>query len=59
MRVSRHAWAAALVVGPCAAYLAWALQRGRRAHIGLALLANVVLWVGGPTLIGVMLSWQP
>lgn len=41
----------ALSIGPCAAYLVWALQRGSRVHIGLACLANVALWVGGPSLL--------
>lgn len=38
----------ALSIGPCAAYLVWAMQRGSRLHIGLAALSNIILWVFGP-----------
>lgn len=41
----------ALSVGPCAAYLVWALQRGSRLHIGIATLANLILWTAGPAII--------
>lgn len=53
----RHAWVAGFAVGPFAAYLLWAMQRGKRGHIGAAILFNIGLWILGPILIGVTLSW--
>lgn len=44
----------ALSIGPCAAYLVWALQRRRWGHAGVAALANVILWIGGPAFIAYM-----
>lgn len=44
----------ALSIGPFAAYLVWALQRRSRLHIGIASLANVILWIGGPSFIAYM-----
>jgi len=44
----------ALSVGPCAAYLVWALQRRRWGHVSLAVSANLILWIGGPSFIAYM-----
>jgi len=41
----------AMCMGPCAYWLAWALVNRRPTHVILAMVANLVLWVGGPAFI--------
>ena len=50
-RLPHHAWAAALAIGPLAAWLAWSVQRKRLGHFIAAALANAALWILGPALI--------
>lgn len=39
---------AALSIGPCAAYLVWAITRRRWFHVVIAAVLNLLLWTVGP-----------
>ena len=53
-RVIQYLPALALTMGPCAAYLVWAVTRRKVWHTYIAIALNVALWVLGPLL----LAWQ-
>lgn len=53
-RFAKLALIGALAVGPTAAWLVWAIQQRRPVQIGLAIAANIALWLAGPAL----LAWE-
>lgn len=56
MPAQRHAWAVGLTVGPCFAWLCWAVQRKRWAHAVAAAGANIALWTVGPVMVAGMVN---
>lgn len=50
-RVIQWLPAAALSVGPCAAYLVWAITRRKPIHIVCAVILNLGFWVAGPAIL--------
>lgn len=47
----KRAWLTGFTVGPCFAYLCWAVASRRWAHATLALALNLALWTLGPAII--------
>lgn len=50
--------AAALSVGPCAAYFVWALTRRKWAHVVIASVLNITLWTAGPLFVWLVAQWS-